>query len=48
MDHSLKVAVAMIGLVLTAGCGKKEVAEAPEPVQAPVATAPAATPASLV
>ena len=46
MDHSLKVAVAVIGLVLTTGCGKKEVVEAPEPVnQTPVATAPAATPA---
>jgi len=46
MDHSLKVAVAMVGFVLTTGCGKKEVAEAPEPVtQVPVATAPAATPA---
>ncbi|HKU61612.1 MAG TPA: OmpA family protein [Gemmatimonadales bacterium] len=46
MDHSHKVAVALIGFVLTTGCGKKEVVEAPEPVtQAPVATAPAATPA---
>ena len=39
MDHSHKVAVALIGFVLTTGCGKKEVVEAPEPVtQAPVAT----------
>ncbi len=46
MDHSHKVAVALIGFVLTTGCGKKEVVEAPAPVtQAPVATAPAATPA---
>jgi peptidoglycan-associated lipoprotein len=48
MDHSHKVAVAMIGFMLTTGCGKKEVVEAPEPVtQAPVATAPAATPAAM-
>ena len=46
MDHSHKIAVVMIGFVLTTGCGKKEVVEAPEPVtQTPVATAPAATPA---
>jgi peptidoglycan-associated lipoprotein len=46
MDHSHKVAIALIGVVLTTGCGKKEVVEAPEPVtQTPVATAPAATPA---
>ena len=46
MDHSHKVAVALIGFVLTTGCGKKEVVEAPAPAtQAPVATAPAATPA---
>ena len=46
MDHSHKVAVALLGFALTTGCGKKEVVEAPAPVtQAPVATAPAATPA---
>jgi peptidoglycan-associated lipoprotein len=47
MDHTHKVAVAVLGLVLaTTGCGKKEVVEAPEPVaQAPVATTPAPAPA---
>jgi peptidoglycan-associated lipoprotein len=47
MDHSHKVAAAVLGFVLaTTGCGKKEVVETPEPVaQAPVATTPAPAPA---
>jgi peptidoglycan-associated lipoprotein len=47
MDHSYKVAVAVLGFALaTTGCGKKEVVETPEPVaQAPAATTPAPAPA---
>jgi peptidoglycan-associated lipoprotein len=48
MDHSHKVAAAMLGFVLaTTGCGKKEVVETPEPVaQAPVTTTSAPAPAA--
>src|SRR3954453_18680032 len=45
MDHSHKLAIALIGVVLTTGCGKKEVVEAPEPItQTPGATAPPPSP----
>jgi peptidoglycan-associated lipoprotein len=47
MDHSHKVAVAVLGFALaTTGCGKKQVVETPEPVaQAPMASTPAPAPA---